>query len=154
MIFQTVQFLPISLERAWDFFTDPANLEKLTPGDMMFRITSDFNSKKIYPGMIITYLVSPLFRIPIQWITEITHVKYNEYFIDNQISGPFKIWHHQHHFRIVEGGVEMTDIVHYIVGFGFLGRIANTLVVKKRVRRIFEYRRRILSESFTREGNL
>lgn len=149
MIFQTVQFLPVSLEVAWKFFTDPANLEKLTPEDMMFRISSDFSTREIYPGMIITYIVSPVLRIPVKWMTEISQVKSREYFIDNQRSGPFKIWHHQHHFRAVEGGVEMTDIVHYKIGFGFLGRLANILFVRKRVRKIFEYRESVLNQLFT-----
>lgn len=142
------QFIPISLDEAWEFFSDPVNLEMLTPPDMRFQITSESPGRKMYPGMIITYIVSPLLRIPMHWMTEITQVKEKEYFIDDQKSGPFKIWHHQHHFEEVNGGVEMTDIIYYKVGFGFIGAIANSLFVKKRVKKIFEFRQQVLDRLF------
>ena len=146
------QFIPISLDEAWAFFSDPSNLEMLTPAKMRFRITSGNPGKKMYPGMIITYIVSPLLRIPMNWMTEITQVKEKEYFIDDQKSGPFKIWHHQHHFKEVDGGVEMTDIINYKVGFGFIGGIANALFVKRRVRKIFEFRQKVMERLFTDSG--
>jgi ligand-binding SRPBCC domain-containing protein len=148
MYLKTSQILPITIDQAWEFFTNPKNLDKLTPGDMKFNITSEFLSEKIYPGMIITYTVSPVLRIPVKWMTEITHVKEKEYFVDDQRSGPFKLWNHQHHLREVDGGVEMTDIIYYKVGFGFLGGIIERLIVTKRVKAIFEHRRSVLNRLF------
>ena len=139
--------LPMTIEQAWEFFSRPENLQKITPPDMQFKITSEM-PQKMYAGMIITYTVRPLFNIPVQWMTEITHIEAQNYFIDNQKSGPFRIWHHQHHFREIEGGVEMTDIVNYAAPFGFLGRIAERLVVERRVKGIFEFRKKRLEEMF------
>lgn len=142
------QKIPVGLEEAWGFFSSPENLNKLTPTDMKFVITSAGEYKKAYPGMIITYKVSPVFNIGMHWMTEISQVKEYEYFVDDQRSGPFKIWHHQHHFKEIPGGVEMTDILHYKIPFGFLGKLAGLLFVNKRVRQIFEYRRKALVDIF------
>jgi ligand-binding SRPBCC domain-containing protein len=144
----TIQKIPVSLEKAWDFFSDPANLRVITPGDMGFQIISARHGKKMYAGQIIEYKVRPLAGIPVYWMTEITHVKDREYFIDEQRSGPYTFWHHQHHFREIAGGVEMTDIVHYKNPFWFIGRIANLLFVRKKLRSIFEYRYRKVEELF------
>jgi len=143
----TRQNLPISLDEAWDFFSSPGNLEKITPGDMKFIIKNDL-PKKMYAGMIITYKVTPLFNIPLDWTTEITHVNEPHFFIDDQKSGPFKTWHHQHHFREIDGGVEMTDIVTYSAPFGILGRLAEKLIVDKKVKGIFDFRYKLLEEKF------
>jgi len=117
------QNLPISLAEAWDFFSSPLNLSKITPQDMTFKVTSDLNENtKMYPGMIITYKVSPLFGINLNWMTEITQVMPEKYFIDEQRFGPFKFWHHQHHFKSIPGGVEMTDILTYGLPFGIIGQ--------------------------------
>ena len=141
------QKVNISLEEAWAFFSNPVNLDKLTPTDMKFKITSS-HSKGIYPGMIITYKVSPLLGINMNWMTEITHVQDGKYFIDNQKSGPFKLWHHQHHFKEIDDGVEMTDILHYKAPLGFIGRIAEKSFVNRRVDAIFDYRRKVLEDIF------
>jgi ligand-binding SRPBCC domain-containing protein len=140
--------LPVSLEQAWDFFSSPENLGKITPADMNFRITSGNGSDKAYPGMIITYKVSPIMGIPMQWVTEITQVVESVYFIDEQKSGPYKFWHHQHHFRAIDGGTEMHDILHYALPFGFLGNFTDKLIVKKRLDFIFQYRSHKLEELF------
>lgn len=103
---------------------------------------------KIYPGMIITYKVSPLWGIKMNWMTEITHVKEKEYFVDEQRFGPFALWHHQHHFNKVKDGVLMADILNYAIPFGFIGRIANRLIVDKQVNEIFNYREKIIRELF------
>ena len=116
---------------------------------MGFKVTSDFKAgAKVYPGMIITYKVSPLFGIRLNWMTEITHVKPNEYFVDEQRFGPYKLWHHQHHFKAVEGGVQMTDMVNYAIGYGFIGRMANSLIVAKKLRQVFSYRESVIKEIF------
>ncbi len=143
------QKLPISLEQAWDFFSSPLNLAKITPDHMGFIITSDFKEgQKMYPGMIITYKVSPLLGIKLNWMTEITHVQDGKYFVDEQRFGPYALWHHQHHFEEIEGGVHMTDIINYAIPYGFIGRIANTILVEKEVRGIFDYREKKVEELF------
>jgi ligand-binding SRPBCC domain-containing protein len=144
---KTVQRLPVGIEEAWDFFSSPQNLQKITPEHMGFEILSDI-PEKMYPGLIISYIVKPLFGIPMKWVTEITHVKEPVYFVDTQIKGPYRIWHHQHHFREIPGGVEMTDIVNWAVPLGFFGRIANSVLVESKVKQIFEYRTRVLTERF------
>lgn len=144
---KTVQ-LPISLEQAWSFFSDPRNLKTITPDYMGFDITSDFFKDKMYAGMIITYTVTPLLKIPMKWMTEITQIREHEFFIDEQRIGPYKIWHHQHHFKEIEGGVEMTDIVNYVIPLGFLGRMMEPLLVRKKLNEIFNYREEKMSELF------
>jgi ligand-binding SRPBCC domain-containing protein len=139
--FKNVQQLPVSLEQAWSFFSDPANLVVITPEDMKFKVMSAFHGNKIYPGQIIEYKVSPLLGIPMYWMTEITHVSDLKFFVDEQRKGPYSFWHHQHHFAEIPGGVEMTDIVHYGLPLGFLGNIMNELVVKKKLAAIFQYRK-------------
>jgi len=128
---KTVQKLPVSLEKAWDFFSNPANLQLLTPESMGFTVISKHHGDTMYAGQIIEYTVRPVFNIPLYWMTEITQVKDKEYFIDEQRFGPYSLWHHQHHFKAIPGGVEMTDIVHYKNPFWVMGKIANALFVKR-----------------------
>jgi len=98
--------------------------------------------------MIITYFVSPLFGIKLRWMTEITHVKEKEYFVDEQRFGPYALWHHQHHFKPVEGGIIMTDIVNYAIPYGFLGRIANAVFVRKKLKQVFSFREKAVGHLF------
>jgi ligand-binding SRPBCC domain-containing protein len=142
-----MQFLPIPLEEAWAFFSNPANLQKITPEDMKFIIRSEV-PEKIYPGLIIIYTVSPLFRIPVKWVTEITHVKEPFYFVDEQLSGPYFVWHHEHHFKEVPGGVMMIDRLFYKVPMGFIGNILDTLLIHKKVQGIFLHRTKALTVIF------
>lgn len=135
------QKIPATLHEVWDFISSPSNLKYITPPYMEFKVTSNNNDKKMYEGMIITYIVKPLLHIPINWMTEITHVKENAYFVDEQRMGPYKLWHHQHILEEIDGGVLMKDIVTYIPPFGFLGTIANALFIKNQLQHIFEYRR-------------
>ncbi len=142
-------FLPTTLDNAWDFFSSPLNLEKITPPDLDFVVTSDYKEgAKVYPGMIITYKVSPLLGIKMNWMTEITHVKAKEYFVDEQRFGPYALWHHQHHFKEVDGGVQMTDLVHYAIPYGFIGRLANSLIVKNKLKKVFAYRKEVIAHLF------
>lgn len=143
----TVQILPISLEKAWDFFSNPQNLAAITPAHMNLIPTSPLPSET-YPGLMITYKVKPLLGIPLLWVTEITHVRDRAFFVDEQRFGPYRIWHHQHHFRPVQGGVEMTDIVDYKLPLGPLGVLMEKLLVGKMLKGIFEYRRQRLVELF------
>ena len=103
----------------------------------------------MYAGQLIEYRVSPVLGIPMYWMTEITHVVEGKYFIDEQRFGPYALWHHQHHFREVEGGVEMTDIVHYKIHLGLLGWIADRLFVRQKLEQIFDYRYRKVAELFS-----
>ena len=142
------QFLPISLTEAWDFFSTPKNLSKITPEEMGFQILYISGGDKAYAGQIIRYKVSILPGIKVHWVTEITQVKEPFHFIDEQRFGPYALWHHQHHFKEVTGGVEMLDEVNYAIPFGVLGRLAHWLFVGKEVKRIFEYRHEVLEKFF------
>ena len=145
---KTVQHLPISLPEAWDYFSRPNNLSEITPADMGFVIRSKHHGEIMYAGQIIEYTVKPVLGIPVYWMTEITHVKDQEYFIDEQRFGPYDLWHHQHHFKAVTGGVEMIDIVHYKLPFWFLGDIAHALFVKNKLQQIFDYRKIAVEKKF------
>ena len=138
--FKVIQKIPVPLAKAWDFFSSPANLQAITPSQMNFRTISKYDGDKVYEGQIIEYRVSPYFRIPLYWMTEIAEVVDGVYFIDEQKKGPYSLWRHQHHFKTIEGGVEMTDIVHYKIPFGWLGDLLNKILIKNKLRRIFEYR--------------
>lgn len=145
---KTVQNIPVSLDKAWDFFSSPENLQTITPDSLGFKIISRHHGEKMYAGQVIEYKVSPLLGIPLYWMTEITHVEDKRYFVDEQRYGPYSMWHHQHHFKIIEGGVEMTDIIHYKLPLWFLGDMANGLFVKKQLREIFAYRYKKVEELF------
>jgi ligand-binding SRPBCC domain-containing protein len=142
--------LPIPLNEAWDFFSSPLNLAKITPPEMNFVVTTANNGQgtDMYAGMIITYKVSPLWGIKMDWMTEITHVDDKKYFVDEQRFGPYALWHHQHHFKEVEGGVLMTDILDYAIPYSIFGRIANTVLVKKQINKIFDYRAKAIEQLF------
>ncbi len=145
------QNIPADIDTVWDFFTSHKNLKEITPTSMGFDITSHHpEGQKVYAGMIITYKMRPLFGIPVRWMTEITQVKEKEYFIDEQRFGPYAMWHHQHFFKPVEGGVEMTDIVDYKMPLGILGDIAHPVLVKSKLNEVFAYRHKRVEEIFGR----
>lgn len=129
-----------SIDEVWDFISSPKNLKEITPKYMGFDITTKDLAEKMYPGMIISYIVKPLLGIKTTWVTEITHVKDKAYFVDEQRVGPYDIWHHEHFIEPIENGVLMKDIVSYKPPFGFLGSIANNLLIKKKLNEIFAYR--------------
>ena len=134
------QKIPASIDQVWDFISSPANLKKITPEYMGFNITSKLLSEKMYPGMIISYKVSPVLGIKMTWVTEITHIKEKEYFVDEQRIGPYSMWHHEHKIEPIDGGVLMIDIVSYKPPFGILGSIANAILIKKQLKEIFDFR--------------
>lgn len=140
-----IQRLPISVAEAWDFFSDARNLERITPSDMGFEVTSPLPDR-MYAGMLVTYRVRPLLGVPVTWVTEITHVDEPRLFVDEQRFGPYRFWHHQHLFREIEGGVEMRDIVSYVLPPG--GGVARKWLVTPRLEQIFAHRRRVLEERF------
>lgn len=144
---QRRQYLPLSLATAWQFFCNPSNLAVITPPWLNFVITSEL-PEKIYPGLIITYKVSPILGVPIQWVTEITHMNEPNFFVDEQRFGPYRLWHHQHLFKETEHGVEMEDIVHYALPYGPLGTIVHELMVKQKLQEIFDYRFKLLTDKF------
>jgi ligand-binding SRPBCC domain-containing protein len=138
--------LPLSLQEAWDFFSDPRNLQVITPPALGFRITSEL-PERMHAGLIITYTVTPVARIPVTWVTEITHLEERRFFVDEQRFGPYRFWHHQHHFREVPGGVEVTDLVNYAPPTP-AARIIDRLLVGPKVKQIFEFRSQVLRERF------
>ena len=144
---RTKQKLPISVEKAWKFFSDPKNLKDITPDEMNFNITSGAD-KSIYAGQIIQYKVSPVLGINLKWVTEITHVKENEYFVDEQRFGPYSLWHHKHFFKKINGGILMEDIVDYKIPYGLIGQFAHVIFVKKKLKKIFNYRHTKLEKLF------
>ena len=144
---QRSQRLPISIDDAWSFFSDPRNLAQITPPSMRFRTLSDV-PERMHAGMIVTYQVRPLFGIPVQWVTEITHVSEPHFFVDEQRFGPYRFWHHQHHFREVDGGTEIRDLIHYVLPFDPAGRAVQRWMVGPQLRHIFDFRRDVLVQRF------
>ena len=141
------QNLPISVEKAWEFLSSPKNLKTITPDYMGFHILSGAD-RPMFPGQIIQYIVTPVLGIKTKWVTEITHVKDQEYFVDEQRFGPYALWHHKHFIKAIEGGVEMEDIIDYKVPFGILGQTVHPILVKPKLEEIFSYRTQKLEELF------
>jgi len=136
---ESVQHINATLDECWEFFSNPENLQKITPKRMGFEIT-DFDSQSMYAGQIIQYKISPFWGLKLNWVTEITQVKDKTYFIDDQRFGPYSFWHHKHFFEATANGVKMTDVIHYALPLGFLGRIVNALIVKNKLKAIFDFR--------------
>ena len=145
------QTLPLSREEAWAFFSRPDNLARITPPDLDFAVTSELPAR-MYAGMIVSYRIAPFGGVRVPWVTEITHVREPEFFVDEQRSGPYRFWHHQHHFRELAGGVEMTDLVHYRLPCGPFGDLFAGRAVERRIAAIFAYRRQVLEELFRSRG--
>lgn len=143
------QKLPISLEEAWAFFSNPRNLDAITPDDMGFRIET-CHSEEMHEGQIITYRIRVAPGVRLSWVTEIKSVEPGRSFVDEQRFGPYKFWHHRHTFEEIEGGVSTEDLVHYAVPFGILGEPARRILVAPRLRAIFDFRRRALEKRFGR----
>ena len=143
----TIQNLPISINEAWNFLSDPVNLKTITPDYMGFEILSGAE-KKMFPGQIIQYIVTPILGIPTKWVTEITHVKKGEYFVAEQRFGPYSLWHHKHFLKPIKNGVEMEDIIDYKIPFGLFGQMIHPILVKPKLNEIFKYREIKLVELF------
>ena len=137
------QVVPVDVETAWRFFSDPRNLARMTPQEMALIPTGPVPDH-MHAGMIIPYRIRPFPPLSFEWVTEITHVVELEFFVDEQRSGPYAFWHHQHHFREVPGGVEVRDVVHYRLPFAPLSDVVVGGVVRRQVDAIFAYRRRVL----------
>jgi len=143
------QVLSMTLDSSWNFFSDPRNLPKITPPWLNLKVTSDLPDK-MYEGMIITYKVYPFAGIPSNWVTEITQVKEKNFFIDEQRFGPYKFWHHQHHFKQIDEGIEMEDIVTYALPLDPLSRPLSSLFVGKKIKEIFKFREEVLKKLFSK----
>ncbi len=141
------QNLPISMDEAWNFLSDPKNLKVITPDYMGFNIKSGAD-RPMFAGQIIEYIVTPILGIKTKWVTEITHSVEKEYFVDEQREGPYALWHHKHFIKQIDGGVEMEDLLHYKLPFGFLGQMVHPFLVKPKLDEIFEYRKNKLNELF------
>ncbi|NBC82479.1 MAG: cell division inhibitor [Bacteroidetes bacterium] len=146
------QWLPAGRDKLWDFIAHPRNLSKITPPHMKFIITSELDSEVMYTGQIISYHVYPIKGFKTNWVTEIKHVKEGAYFVDEQLFGPYKLWHHKHFLEDREGGTQMTDIVSYKLPFGRPGSIAQTLFVKNQLIQIFTFRKHKLEELFGQDS--
>ena len=144
---QAKQKLPITIDEAWAFLSNPKNLKVITPDYMGFDILSG-SEKPMFAGQIIEYIVTPILGIKTKWVTEITHVVDREYFVDEQRFGPYSLWHHKHFIKKIDGGIEMEDLLHYKLPFGILGQLVHPLLVKPKLDEIFEYRKNKLHELF------
>ncbi len=142
------QQLKCDLATAWSFFSDPENLSKITPKDMGFVVLTKNTDGVIYEGMEIDYTVSPLLGIPMKWKTRILKVDFQKSFTDFQAKGPYKLWNHYHEFIPNEKGVLMKDTVDYELPLGFLGTIAHVVLVKNKLKTIFNYRFQVLEKRF------
>lgn len=137
----------MTLDQAWSFFSNPNNLKLVTPPELKMVITSA-PQELMYAGMIITYNVHPFLGIPMPWVTEITQVVEQKFFVDEQRFGPYRMWHHQHIFKEVPGGIEAQDIVDYIMPLGPIGTVVHQIFVARQIREIFSYRSKVLAEKF------
>tara|TARA_R110002049_G_scaffold25949_2_gene90653 strand:- start:6991 stop:7458 length:468 start_codon:yes stop_codon:yes gene_type:complete len=141
------QNLPITVNEAWDFLSDPKNLKTITPEYMGFNILSGAD-RPMFAGQIIQYIVTPVLGIKTKWVTEITHIVDKHYFVDEQRFGPYALWHHKHFIKAIEGGVEMEDIIDYKVPFGIIGQMIHPILVKPKLDEIFNYRTKKLEKLF------
>tara|TARA_B100000683_G_scaffold103217_1_gene101879 strand:+ start:2131 stop:2589 length:459 start_codon:yes stop_codon:yes gene_type:complete len=141
------QKINTDLSNLWEFISSPKNLSKITPNYMDFNIKSKV-PEQMYEGLIISYTIKPILGIKLNWVTEITHIKDKNYFVDEQRSGPYKMWHHEHILEETNDGIIMKDIISYIPPYGFIGLILNKLFIKKQVREIFQYRTKVLDDIF------
>lgn len=141
------QKLPIDLKKGWEFLSNPRNLKIITPDYMGFNILSGAE-REMFEGQIIQYVVTPILGIKTKWVTEITHVRNLEYFVDEQRFGPYALWHHKHFLKEIEGGIEMEDMVDYKLPMGILGQLVHPFLVRPKLEEIFEYRKNKLEELF------
>jgi ligand-binding SRPBCC domain-containing protein len=145
---ERTQIIRAPLATAWGFFSNPRNLEKITPPPLGFQILSVLPDE-MYPGMMIRYRVSPLLGIPMTWVTEITQVHEHRFFVDEQRVGPYRMWHHEHHFReLADGRLEMRDRVTYQLPFGWFSEPVHALLVQPQLRTIFAYREKVVRDLF------
>jgi len=151
--FNAEQFLPITLNKAWEFFSDAENLAVITPPSLAFKVLTPLKDKEIYEGMLIDYKVSPLFKLPMHWQTQIAKVDKPFSFTDRQMKGPYKLWEHTHHFFEKENGILMKDKVKYQLPYGVIGELAHSILVRDKIENIFAYRKQVLNQIFNGKNN-
>ena len=151
--YKTEQFLPISINKAWDFFSDAENLAVITPPSLGFKILTKIKDTEIYEGMLIEYKVRPLFNISLNWKTEIEKVHKPYSFTDKQLKGPYHLWEHTHQFFEKENGILMKDRVKYQMPYGVIGELAHSILVRYKIEDIFAYRKQVLKQIFNSNGN-
>ncbi|WP_010181664.1 SRPBCC family protein [Aquimarina agarilytica] len=139
--------LPISIEKAWDFFSNPNNLTKIMPKSMKFEVIEGA-SLPLFPGQVIQYTVTPLAFFKTTWLSEINHIKKPHFFVDTQLEGPYKLWHHKHFLKETSNGTLITDVIHYQVPFGIIGRLLHPIIIKPKLDKIFEYRTKNITSLF------
>lgn len=146
---QSKQIIPAPRDRVWDFFSNPRNLARITPPGMGFSMDESDLPGRLRPGLMITHRLTPLLGIPITWLSEITHIVENAFFIDEQRIGPYAVWHHEHEFLdLGDGRTEMVDRVTYVMPFGPLGELFHPWLVKPQLYRIFAFREKTVRELF------
>ncbi len=146
--FERSQVLAISLEKAWEYFSNPLNLTEITPPNLALHIKGNLNGRTVN-GMIIEYTVEPLLGIKIDWVSEIKHVHEPYSFVDEQRSGPYKFWYHQHFFKAIgKDQVEVVDVVHYSLPLGLLAPLLNKYIVQDKLAGIFDFRKHVLEQKF------
>ncbi|MBF4984288.1 SRPBCC family protein [Nonlabens mediterrranea] len=144
--FSSQQKLPISIDEAWKFLTDANNLKLLTPPELEMKVQYG-TERGMYPGQLIEYTVKPLPLYRTNWVTHITQVKDREYFVDEQMYGPYATWHHKHFISEIPGGTLMEDLIHYRLPLGFIGKLGAPFV-KKQLDEIFRFRESALIKHF------
>lgn len=145
---QAIQTFPADIKEVWNFFSRPDNLKDITPPSLGFKVHSKPLQQNMYKGQIIEYTVKPLLGIPLYWMTEITEIDEHKFFVDEQRFGPYSFWHHEHHFKHIDDGIEMTDLVHYKIPYWILGDVANTLLVRNQLKKIFSFRYEYATKKF------
>jgi ligand-binding SRPBCC domain-containing protein len=145
----TKLLLPIPIETAWGFFSNPNNLQFITPPKLSLKILEEKHlPKEIYAGLLIHYYVTILGSVKADWLTEITHVIPRKLFVDEQRFGPYAFWHHRHLFHSIPEGTVMEDIVTYKPPCGILGNLFLSTYIKKQLHSIFVYRTQKIQELF------
>jgi ligand-binding SRPBCC domain-containing protein len=146
------QLIPRSIEEVFPFFSDPGNLEAITPDFLHFEITTP-PPIPMGPGTIIDYRLR-IFGFPVRWRTRIEVFEPPRRFVDVQIRGPYARWRHLHEFEPVPGGTRMRDRVDYEMPLAFIGAAARSLFVRKTLDRIFDFRRDRIRDLFPPAGRL
>ena len=142
-VLERTQIVPLALDETFKFFSDPRNLQRLTPAFLKFKFLST-PPAAVQPGAVIDYEIR-LYGVPVHWRTRIEIVEPPHRFVDVQEKGPYALWRHTHSFREIAGGTEMSDRVEYAMPFGPLGEIAYYLLVARSLEQIFDFRTRELA---------
>lgn len=148
---QHIQTINCTISEAWDFFSRPENLNKMTPKSMPFEIMTSSLPAYTYQGQIISYQIQVLPLFKTNWVTEITLVDAGKLFIDEQRFGPYALWHHEHHFEAIgKDQVRMTDLISYKLPLGMLGRLVAGKAIESKLREIFEFRNEFCEQYFNK----